>query len=313
MALAQDWRERGAISPAQASRLEEIDSGRLFSVHREIRAMLYIGVAALIAGVAMTVKKHFNQLGEPAIVAALLTAIAASWGYCGRRVAPFSRDKAASPTAAFDYLLYLGCALLGVLFGYLESQHHFLKEYWDFYLLLSGLAFFGLAYRFDNRFVLALALINAAGWWGVRFSVWSVPGLDWKARAIVFGVGSIAAGVYTGSVDLKSHFEDTYFTAGIHPVYWALLPGAFDHGFAGVSLYLVLALSAGVIELSRRRRRFSFFAYGLGYGYLAASAATLKLLSLRSGPGVALFFLVSGLAVIAALLAARRHFEQDNS
>src|SRR4051794_21971482 len=108
MALVQDWSERGLISPAQAKAIEEIESGRLFSMHREIRALLYISVALLIAGVAMTVKKHFHELGEPAIVGALLAAIAASWSYCVRRAPPFSRARVASPTAAFDYALYLG-------------------------------------------------------------------------------------------------------------------------------------------------------------------------------------------------------------
>src|SRR5205814_1221150 len=138
--------------------------------------------------------------------------------------------KAESPTAAFDYVLYLGCAFLGILFGYLETHYHLLDAYWDCYLLASAGLFAWLAYRFDNRLVLAMALVNLAAWFGVRFSHWDLPLLDLRARAIVFGTGMIAAGWWLERAKIKEHFADTYYTLGLHVLFWALLWGLFDRG-----------------------------------------------------------------------------------
>ena len=47
-----------------------------------------------------------------------------------------------------------------------------LSGQWDLYLLATALLFFFLAYRFDNRFVLSLALSSLAGWFGLKISHW---------------------------------------------------------------------------------------------------------------------------------------------
>ena len=313
MSLVDEWRERGVITAAQARKLGEIDSGRLFSLYNEIRTLFYLGVAFLVAGAAATVKKHFHELGEPAILTVLFGAIGMSWGYCFKRALPYSSKSVPSPTSAYDYLLYLGCALLGVLFGYLEVQHHLFKEYWDFYLLISGVLFFFLAYRFDNRFVLALGLINLAGWWGLRFAHWDVPGLSWETRALTFGLAAIVAGLATAFFEVKRHFESVYLTAGLHAVYWALLPGVFRDGLTGIDFYGLITLSGATIFFARKRRQFSYFLYAVAYGYIAGCWAILKALELRASTDAALFLLLSATAVIVGLLAVRRQFEQDNS
>jgi hypothetical protein len=94
VSLASEWKARGLVSEAEAERLEAVESRRLFSLHGELRALLYGGALLLVAGVAATVKKRFADLGEPAIVSALLLAIAGCAWYCAPRTPPFSRGTA---------------------------------------------------------------------------------------------------------------------------------------------------------------------------------------------------------------------------
>ncbi len=63
-------------------------------------------------------------------------------------------------------MLYLGSLTWSVELGYIESRFHLLSGQWDLYLLATAVLFFFLAYRFDNRFVLSLALSSLAGWFG---------------------------------------------------------------------------------------------------------------------------------------------------
>ena len=82
-----------------------------------------------------------------------------------------SRETPA-PNAVFDYVLYLGSLVWCVELAYLENRFHVLSGQWDLYLLATAVFFFFLAYRFDNRFVLSLALSSLAGWFGLTISHW---------------------------------------------------------------------------------------------------------------------------------------------
>ena len=122
------------------------------------------------AGLGWTIQTHFQRLGDAAILSALTFTLAGSLYYCFSRGRAYSNGRVEAPAFAFDYVLYLGCLVLGLELGYLEFRFHLLQESWDHYLLLSAGVFFLLAYRFDNRFVLSLALSTLAGWFGVRLS-----------------------------------------------------------------------------------------------------------------------------------------------
>lgn len=305
-----EWSAKGVVTPEEAARLDAVESGRVFSVHRELRVLLYLGAALFIAGVSAVVAKNYESLGEMTIVAALLGGLAACAWYCAPRTPPYSDSKVESPTAAYDYVLYLGCALLGVLAGFLEARHHLLGRHWDWYLLASGLLFAALAFRCDNRLVLTLGLVNVAGWWGLHFKEWDAPGIDMKARAIVFGLASIAAGRQLAAANVKPHFEDTLLTAGLHPICWALLADVFMHGAACWQFWALMLVCGGAIAFARARRRFAYFLYGAFYAYVGVSAAFFHAVPHSSAELFGFYFLISAAAAVGAILLFRRSLEE---
>jgi len=68
-------------------------------------------------------------------------------------------------------------------------------------------------------------------------------------------------------------------------------------------------LAAVSIGLGLRYRRFAFVAYGTLYGYAAISFRTLD--ALRSPLGSLLYFIVTGSAVVVALVVVARKFGRD--
>ena len=165
------WRAAGTISESQHKVLVSLVRKDRFSVFAELNALLYLGVVAFVAGAGWTIQTHFARLGDVAILSALTLSFAASLYYCFSRAAAYSNVQQESPGFAFDYVLYLGCLMFGLELGFLEFRFHLLQDRWDHYLLLSSVAYFSLAYRFDNRFVLSLALSTLAGWFGLRAGV----------------------------------------------------------------------------------------------------------------------------------------------
>src|SRR5262249_44030656 len=121
-----NWRSSGAISPEQARVLSAIVRKERFSVFLELNAILYLGVVVFVAGVGWTVREHFANLGDPAIIVSLAVVFTGCLYYCFTRGASYSPAQVASPSFAFDYVLYLGCLVFAVELGYLQVRFQLL-------------------------------------------------------------------------------------------------------------------------------------------------------------------------------------------
>jgi len=298
-----EWRAAGIISAPQHAALTAVVRKDRFSVFLELNALLYLGVVAFGAGVAWTVREHFANLGDAAILLSLAALFGGSLFYCFTRSAPFSRGQVESPTFAFDYVLYLGSLAFGTALGYVEYRFQLLQGRWDDYLLASAALYFFLAYRFDNRFVLSLALSTLAGWFGVRLSAWNVLPSGIRSLAVVYGVVVAGIGVVMHRTRIKAHFLDAYLHIGANAVLLALTSGAMDRGGAPWLVALLIA-SAVAVTQGVRVKRFAFVVYGVVYGYVGSSAQFVQAVS--DATLIFTYFVVSGLSVVAALAVLSR-------
>ena len=166
------WKEQGAISAEQQAHLASLSRQEPFSLSLELNFLLYAGVLAFVAGLGWTISTWSQQLGDVLVLSTLSILLTACFWYCFTRASAWSAEETPAPTPIFDYVLYLGCLVWCVELAYLENRFHLLSGQWDLYLLATALLFFFLAYRFDNRFVLSLALSSLAGWFGLTISHW---------------------------------------------------------------------------------------------------------------------------------------------
>jgi hypothetical protein len=225
------------------------------------------------------------------------------------RAAPYSRAQVDSPTLAFDYVLYLGCLTFGIGLGYFAYRFHLLQDHWDAYLLAAALLYFLFAYRFDNRFVLSLALSTLAAWFGVRLSMWRVLPESIRGAAIAYGALVAAAGLWTHRRGTKAHFLDAYLHVGVNAVLLALESAAVERTAAWGWTVALLAVAAAVAIQAFRSRRFPFLVYGVAYAYVAISAqvAHIRL----AGTTLLMYFLVSAMVVVIGLARAAARFGGD--
>src|SRR6266436_2920867 len=158
LARLEHWKKEGAISLEQHASLASLSRGEPLSLFLELNVLLYTGVLAFVAGLGWTVSTWSQQIGDVLVVAVLSTILAACFWYCFSRAPAWSPTETPAPSPIFDYVLYLGSLVWCVELAYLEKRFHVLSGQWDHYLLASALLFFFVAYRFDNRFVLSLAL-----------------------------------------------------------------------------------------------------------------------------------------------------------
>ena len=311
LARLEQWQRTGAISAAQHDAIAAIVRKDRFSVFLELNALLYLGVLSFAGGVAWTVASYSERVGDAAIVSALSCACIAAFSYCFARAHPYANRPIEHEGIAFDYVLYLGCLLLATDIGYIQSRLHPFQLQWDHSLLLASSVFFALAYRFDNRFVLSLALSSLAGWFGVRlggFSLLSAGAL--RAYALAYGVLVAGAGTGLHRAGVKPHFLETYLHVAVNVLFLALLSGVGAPGTAGTwYLLAVLGLSAVAIVQGVRFTRFAFVVYGVLYGYAGLSGRLLR--EVRSFSAGLAYFVVSGILVVVALVGLARRFGRD--
>jgi hypothetical protein len=302
------WKAVGVISDEQHAMLTALVRRERFSVFVELSALLYIGVLSIVGGLVWTFRDYVTSLGDVAILSILMLLMAVAFGYCFTRTAPYSNDEVDSPSLIFDYVLYFGCLTLSATLAFVETRFGLFK--WDTHLLSAALAFGVLAYRFDNRFVLSLALSTLAGYLGLRLSAFdTMHDLQLSLLGIGYGALLLGVGGLLYRQGIKRHFLDVYLHLGVNAILlstaWATLDASYRNWF----LLAVLIFAPAAIYLGVRHQRFALVAYGTLYGYAAISARILENIG---GPTLGLlYFVVTGSIVVVALVMLARRFGRD--
>ena len=306
----EQWRERGAITPEQHSLLAGLSRGEPFSLFLELNILLYAGILAFVAGLGWTVTTWSQQLGDVLVLAVLSAILVGCFWYCFARVPAWSAGETPSPSLVLDYLLYLGSLVWSLELAYIETRFHLLSGQWDFYLLGTAGLFFFLAYRFDNRFVLSLALSALAGWFGLTISHWpSHQDEIYRRYAILYSLIVGGAGAIFQRAGPKAHFSGTYLNIAANVLFWALLSGVFNHeGYWWWFLALLAACGAS-LAWGIARRQFSFVAYAAVYGYVGVSSILLR--DVNDFTAVLAYFVVTGIAMLVTLIQIARRFGRE--
>lgn len=304
------WHESGVTSLEQHTLLAGLARGEPFSIFSELNILLYAGILSFVAGLGWTVSTWSQQLGDVLVLAVLSTMLASSFWYCFSRAPTWSSGETPSPSPAFDYVLYLGSLIWSVELAYIEMRFQMRSGQWDLYLLVTAGLFFFLAYRFDNRFVLSLALSSLAGWFGLTISQWpSHQDALYRQYAILYSlmVGGIGAALQRRG--LKPHFFGTYLNIAANVLFWALLSGVFNReGYLGWFLCLLAACGAS-LAWGLKRRQFSFVAYASVYGYVGVSAVFIR--DINDGTVVLGYFVLTGVAMLGMLVQIARRFGRE--
>lgn len=299
------WLADGRISAVQHEAIDAVVSRRRISLFVELNALLYLGVLSFVGGLAWTARAYSDRWGDLAILLPASALVLGCFAWAFAQTPPYSAGQVTSPSLFFDYALYLGCLVLGVELGYVEYRFTLLQDQWDYYLLASAIVYFLTAYRFDNRFVLSLALATLGSWFGVRFSRFHWFDDD-SARVMTLTYGVVVAvlGSVTWQMRVKRHFLDTYLQVAalvvLATLTWSVLQSqAFSPWWLAS-----LAASSVCVWGGVRYRRFSFIVYGAFAGYVSVSREVLRHVSWIEASF--LYLVVSASLMVLALVILSR-------
>lgn len=306
----EQWKERGIISSEQHALLAGLSRGEPCSLFLELNILFYAGILTFVAGLGWTVNTWSQQLGDVLVLIILSTMLATCFWYCFSRAPAWSPGETPSPSLVLDYVLYLGSLIWSVELAYFETRLHLLSGQWDLYLLATAGLFFFLAYRFDNRFVLSLALSALAGWFGLTISHWpSHQDAAYRQYAILYSLIVGGAGDVLQRRGLKPHFFGTYLNIAANVLFWTLLSGVFNREGYVVWLLCLLAACGASLAWGLKRRQFSFVAYAAVYGFVGVSAVLIR--DMNNGTAVLSYFVSTGVAMLVMLVQIARRFGRE--
>lgn len=318
--LFEQLHNEGLVTDSSFEKIKEDAAKQLFSIHWEIKTLLYLGVLLLSGGLGILIYKNIDTIGHQAILAFIASVCATAFFYCVKTKLPFSTDKVEAPTVYFDYALLLGCLTFISFIAYLQFQYNVFGTRYGLATFFPMLVLFFSAYFFDHLGVLSLAITNLAAWIGITVTPTQLlRANDFNSSTIIYsglflGALLIAMAFVSKLKKWKHHFEFTYANFGTHVLFISCLSGMFhfDSIYFVWFLFLV-ALAFFSYTRSMQKKSFYFLVVTTLYAYAGLCYAFLQLLdSYGSRFGIVavyftmLYFIGSGIGLVLFLISSNK-------
>jgi hypothetical protein len=315
--------EEGLISDRSLERVRSAESTKFFSIHWELRTVLYLGVLLLAGGLGILIYKNIDSIGHQVILAAIALLCAGCFIYCERKKLPFSLNRVQSPNALFDYILLLGCLLLLTFITYLQVQYNAFGEKYGLATFIPMVILFFCAYYFDHLGVLTMAIANLATWMGLAVTPLKIFRANNFADAQIIFAGLllgvlIALMAHFSTVKkIKAHFCFTYLNFGMNILFISTLAGMFH--FDDFYPAWLIPLGALVFYFYRRAVQMSSFYFILMltlYAYVGISYVITRLLMtdhFELYMLVLMYFIASAVFMILFLIRMNKKIKNNDS
>jgi hypothetical protein len=307
--LLSQLHQKGIISDSQNAFIKNHLDIQAFSIHWELRTLLYLGILVLSTGLGILIYQNVNSLGHAILIGVLAILCIGCFLYTFKYIKPFSPELVIGDKKLEDFSLLAGCLTFLSLEGYLQYQYNFIGESYQLAAFIPAVFFFLLGYRFDHRGVLSMAITALASGVGVSIT----PVKLWQSNdfnseklvltALILGIVLIANGWLSEKKEFKKHFSFTYFFLGGNMAFIAALVGLFEYDYKVIYFIVIAILAALNIIYAREKHSYIFMLMGVIFGYIALTYAIFKLLPNDiAGFFVMTYFILSGGGVIVLLL-----------
>lgn len=325
--LFEQLHQEGLLSDGSLRKVKQKAGAGLFSVHWELKTILYLGILLLTGGLGILIYKNIDTIGHQVILAAIGLICIGCFFYCERKKLPFARIKVPAPNSFFDYILLLGCLTLITFITYLQVQYTAFGTAYGLATFIPMVILFFCAYYFDHLGVLSMAITNLAAWAGIAITPLNIMHANNFAEPeIIFSgllLGVALAVIAWGSKqkDIKAHFGFTYTNFGMNILFIACLAGMIV--FEDFYLLWLLPLAAIVFYFYKQALATNSFYLLLMltiYGYIGISYVTTLILTyLDRGFDLGIIFLIliyyifSAIAVVVFLIKMNKKLTHNDS
>jgi hypothetical protein len=306
------------ISQQQVDLIREHENSRSFSLHWELKTILYLGVLLLNTGLGLLIYLNIDTIGHQAVIALIAALCVASFWYADKHKAPFTIYRAESPSPYFDYIVLLGCFTFLILEGYLQYQYEFFGQKYGLATFIPMVLFFFVAYYFDHKGILSIAITALAAWLGIAVTPLDIFETNdfASARIIYTGIvlGTVLCGVsfLLAQQQIKKHFSFIYLNFGANILFISCLAGlmALDNAFFFSGLLAVV--TAAAVLYAKKESSFYFLVIAVLYAYWGVSYLMFQLEIFRSY-AMFWYFIISCIGILIFLAQYKKILNIQNN
>jgi len=291
----------------------------IFSLRSELLLMIYFSVILFTSGIGVIVYNNIDSIGHLAILSANFILMLVCFYFSFKKAKGYANDEVAFENPLYDYLVLTGSLLACIFLGYINFQYQIFDDSYAYVSLISALFCFFVAYYFDNRIVLSLAITSLAAFIGISITPKSLfrnevySSLQLTYSGLVLGIGLLVWMEHTLKTKIKVHFHFVYATFALHLVGVCILAGLLsEHWF--VFIPILIGFVYYFYKFSYRVLATSIFAFMLLYGYFGVNILVGKLLFyIDFGFFHQLVIMVSPFYVVASIYFFIRLVKQFNA
>jgi hypothetical protein len=306
------------ISPEQVQQIKEYEHSHPFSLHWELKTFLYLGVILLNIGLGLLIYLNIDTIGHQAVIALIAASCIACFWYAEKHKPAFSLSRTESPSPYFDYIVLLGCFTFLILEGYLQYQYQVFGQKYGLATFIPMVLFFFVAYYFDHKGILAMAITALASWLGIAVTPLDIFDNNNFASAriiytgIILGIVLCGASFLLAQRHIKKHFSFVYLNFGANILFISCLAGlmALDHTFLFSALLALTTLSA--IFYAKKENSFYFLVMAVLYAYWGVSYLMFQIEALQSN-AIFWYFIVSCAAILIFLAQYKKILKVQNN
>lgn len=313
----------GLVSPESLQKVKAAEGKKLFSLHWELKTILYLGVLLLSGGLGILIYKNIDTIGHQAILFAIAALCLGCFYYAQKHKPHFSWNKVLSPNSLFDYIVLLGCLLFVTFISYMQAQYNVFGTRYGLAAFFPMMLLSFSAYYFDHIGVLSLAITNFAAWLGVTITPYHIfTQNDFSSDRLIYtglflGLFLIAAGLLSTKKNIKQHFAFTYHNFGTHILFISLISALVVFGSTYFLWFLLLAgVAYALYQMALKNHSFYFLLITILYAYTGLTYVAMRLLLEHSSIEaiyLALFYLIgSGIGVAIFLINLNKKLKQHD-
>lgn len=272
--LLQNLLKQEIITTEDAEKITLFESKRPFSLHWELKTMLYLGVILLNIGLGFLIYQNIDSIGHLALIALIGVISAACFWYAILHRRPFTKEETESPTPYYDYILLLGCLSFLIMEGYLQFQYQIFGTRYGLATFIPMVLFFALGYWLDNRGVLAMGITALASWLGITVTPQDLLRENDFNSATIVGTGVFLGALLSiipfvsERLDFKKHFSLTYLNFGVHIGMISCLAGMISLDLEIIYFPLLCIAVVFFMWYARTHGSLYFLTVAIVYGYI---------------------------------------------
>ncbi len=282
--LLQKLHQKEFLNDKDLEKITIYQKKDIFSLRSELLLMIYFSILLFTSGIGVIIYNNIDSIGHLAILSVNFILMLACFYFSFKKAKGYDNDEVLFENPRYDYLVSTGSLLASIFLGYINFQYKIFDDSYAYVSLISAILCFAVAYYFDNRIALSMAITSLATFIGISITPKSLfqnevySNLELTYSGLILGIFLLIWMEYSLKHKIKAHFHFVYATFALHLLGVCILAGLLSEHW-WVFIPILIGFVYYFYRFSYRVLATSIFAFMLLYGYFGVNILGGRILS----------------------------------